>query len=258
MELTTGQITAWLGQFLWPMFRIGALLMVMPLVGSMLVPMRVRLVLTFSITFLIAPLLPAMPVVEPLSGDSFRILLQQLLIGFMGGMLLHVYYVIFATTGQMVSLQMGLGMAMMYDPVNGVSIPIIGQVFQVLTSLMFLAMNGHLVAINVLIHSFDTLPIAPISTDMLDLDTLTRQISWATGAALIIALPAITSMLLVTIAFGVMNRAAPQLNVFSLGFPMSMMAGVLVLMITVSGIAGLYLDLTGEALEALDILLRGG
>ncbi|WP_211827103.1 flagellar biosynthetic protein FliR [Kistimonas asteriae] len=258
MELTTAQITAWLGQFLWPLFRIGALLMVMPLIGSAMVPMRIRLVLALAISFLIAPLLPAMPMVDPLSGDSLLILLQQLLIGFMGGMLLHIYYAIFAMTGQMVSLQMGLGMAMMYDPINGVSIPIIGQVFQILTSLMFLAMNGHLVVINVLVHSFETLPVAPIGADMLDLNTLTRLMSWATGAALIIALPAITSMLLVNISFGVMNRAAPQLNVFSLGFPMSMMAGVLVLMITVSGIAGLYLELTGEALEALDVLLRGG
>lgn len=258
MELTTAQITAWLGQFLWPLFRIGALFMVMPLIGSVMVPMRIRLVLAFSITCLIAPLLPSMPLMEPLSNDSLLVLLQQLLIGFMGGMLLHVYYAIFAMTGQIVSMQMGLGMAMMYDPLNGVSIPIIGQVFQILTSLMFLALNGHLVVINVLVHSFETLPIAPITSDTLDLNILTLQMSWASGAALVIALPAITSMLLVTISFGVMNRAAPQMNIFSLGFPMTMMGGVLVLMITISGIAHLYLELTNDALKALDVLLRGG
>ncbi|MCK5893261.1 MAG: flagellar biosynthetic protein FliR [Endozoicomonadaceae bacterium] len=258
MELTTPQITAWIGQFLWPLFRIGALFMIMPLFGSIMVPMQVRLVLALSITALIAPLLASMPQVEPLSGDSLLILLQQLLIGFIGGMLLHIYYTIFAMTGQIISMQMGLGMAMMYDPLNGISIPIIGQAFQILTSLMFLAMNGHLIVVNILVHSFETIPIAPITPDTLDLHTLTLQLSWATGAALVIALPAITSMLLVTIAFGVMNRAAPQLNIFSLGFPMTMLGGIIVLMITISGISHLYLDLANEALESLDVLFRGG
>ena len=258
MELTTAQLTAWIGQLLWPLFRVAGLLMTMPIIGSAMVPAQFRLLLALVITFLIAPLLPAMPVVEPLSADSLRITLQQILIGGMGGLLLHVYLAIFAMAGQMVSLQMGLGMAMMYDPVNGVSIPIIAQIYQVMATLMFLAVDGHLVVINVLANSFTAIPIAPVTSTTLDLHTLTLQVSWALGAAILIALPAITTMLLVNIAFGVMNRAAPQLNVFSLGFPMSMMAGLVVLAVSVSGLPGLFTELTNQALSKLSELIAYG
>ena len=258
MELTTAQLTAWIGQLLWPLFRVAGLLMTMPIIGSAMVPAQIRLLLALVITFLVAPLLPPMPVVEPLSADSLRITLQQILIGGMGGLLLHIYLAIFAMAGQMVSLQMGLGMAMMYDPVNGVSIPIIAQIYQVMATLMFLAVDGHLVVINVLVNSFTAIPIAPVTGATIDFHTLTLQVSWALGAAILIALPAITTMLLVNIAFGVMNRAAPQLNVFSLGFPMSMMAGLVVLAVSVSGLPGLFTELTNQALSKLSEMIAHG
>ncbi|WP_281648647.1 flagellar biosynthetic protein FliR [Parendozoicomonas sp. Alg238-R29] len=258
MELTTAQLTGWIGQFIWPLFRVVGLLMTMPIIGSALVPAQVRLLLAVAITLLIAPLLPTMPVVEPLSPESLRITLQQIFIGGMGGLLLHVYFSIFAVAGQMVSLQMGLGMAMMYDPVNGVNIPIIAQLYQIMATLMFLAVDGHLIVINVLANSFTALPIGPVTSTTLDLHTLTVQVSWALGAAILIALPAITTMLLVNIAFGVMNRAAPQLNVFSLGFPMSMMAGLIVLAVSVSGLPGLFTELTNQALSKLSVMIAYG
>ncbi|MTI13253.1 flagellar biosynthetic protein FliR [Sansalvadorimonas verongulae] len=258
MELSTAQLTGWVGQLLWPLFRVAGLLMTMPIIGSAMVPAQIRLLLALAVTFLIAPLLPPMPAVEPFSPESLRITLQQIFIGGMGGLLLHVFLAIFAMAGQMVSLQMGLGMAMMFDPVNGVSIPIIAQIYQVMATLMFLALDGHLVVINVLATSFTALPIGPVTSTTIDLHTLTLQVSWALGAAILIALPAITTMLLVNIAFGVMNRAAPQLNVFSLGFPMSMMAGLVVLAVSVSGLPGLFTELTNEALSKLTVMIADG
>ncbi|CAM3445057.1 flagellar biosynthetic protein FliR [Parendozoicomonas haliclonae] len=251
MDLSTAQLTGWMGQLLWPLFRVAGLLLTMPIIGSAMVPAQIRLVLALVITLIIVPLLPAMPAVEPLSTESLRITLQQILIGGMGGLLLHIYFAIFAMAGQMVSLQMGLGMAMMYDPVNGVSIPIIAQIYQVMATLMFLAIDGHLVVINILVSSFTAIPVGMVTADTLDLNTLTLQVGWALGAALLIALPAITTMLLVNIAFGVMNRAAPQLNVFSLGFPMSMMAGLIVLAVSISGMPGLFTSITEQALALL-------
>ena len=257
MDLSSAQLTAWTGQFLWPLFRVAGLMMTMPIIGSPMVPAQIRLLLALAITLLIAPLLPAMPEVDPLSAESLRITLQQIMIGGMGGLLLHVYFSVFTMAGQMVSLQMGLGMAMMFDPVNGVSIPIIAQIYQVMATLMFLAVDGHLIVFNVLAASFTAVPIGPVTTTTIDLHTLITQVSWALGAAMLIALPAITTMLLVNIAFGVMNRAAPQLNVFSLGFPMSMMAGLIVLAVSISGLPGLFTDITDHTLSALtDMIAR--
>lgn len=255
MELSTAQLTGWLGQLLWPLFRIAGLLMTMPLIGSTVVAARIRLMLAVMVTFLIAPLLPDMPDVEPLSSEGLEITLQQIFIGGMGGLLLHIYFVIFTMAGQIVSQQMGLGMAMMLDPVNGISIPITAQIYQIMASLMFLAVDGHLVVFHILISSFSAIPVGAINATTLDLHNLTLQTGWAFGAALLIALPAVTTMLLVNIAFGVMNRAAPQLNVFSLGFPMSMMAGLIVLSVSVSGMPALFTELTHQALTLLSDMI---
>lgn len=250
-ELSTAQLTAWVGQFLWPLFRITALLMFMPLIGAASVPARVRLALALALTMLIAPMITSVPAVEPLSSEALAITAHELAIGITGALLLNIYMAIFTSAGQMMSMQMGLGMAVMVDPVNGVSTPILGQFYQLMSYLMFLGLNGHLVVLELLIESFEFLPISG-SLQLKDILTeLIKLGSWMFASALLISIPAITAMLIVNLTFGVMNRAAPQLNIFSLGFPMSMVCGLLVLMLSVSNVSGVFLSLTEQILALL-------
>lgn len=250
-SVTTAELTAWLGQYLWPLFRISALLMFMPLIGAASVPMRIRLVLSLALAYLVAPIIPAIPVVEALSPEGLSITLHELAIGITGALLLHIFMAIFTSAGQMLSMQMGLGMAVMMDPVNGVSIPILGQFYQLMSFLMFLGLNGHLVVIELLIGSFEFLPISG-SLNFLDtLNELTRLVAWMFSSALLIALPAITAMLIVNFTFGVMNRTAPQLNLFSLGFPMAMVCGLISLLFSVSSTSTLFVDLTEQCMSLL-------
>ncbi|OAN16697.1 flagellar biosynthetic protein FliR [Photobacterium jeanii] len=250
LELSAAQLTALIGQIWWPFFRISAALMLMPIFGGSQIPARVRVGLALIISVLAAPLMPAMPEVDPLSIDALLLAGQQMIIGAMLALLLDLLFAVFTTMGQILSMQMGLGMAMMNDPINGVSIPAIGKYYQLYALLLFLALDGHLVALDVLVQSFNIWPVGDWLSQTA-LHTIVLRFGWMMAAALLLSLPAVCAMLLVNGAFGMMNRAAPQLNVFALGFPMTMLLGLICLLITTSGIPENFTRLCSETLSLM-------
>ncbi|MGF1769142.1 flagellar biosynthetic protein FliR [Enterovibrio makurazakiensis] len=249
-ELTAAQVTAWFGQIWWPFLRIGSFMMLVPIFGGANMPAQVRVGLTMMICIIAAPLMPPMPEVDPLSLDAILIAGREILIGGILALLIELLFSIFMTLGQILSTQMGLGMAMMNDPINGVSIAAIGKYYQLYAVLLFLALNGHLVALEIVVQSFNTWQVGDFPSQHV-LDTVITQFNWMIGAALLLSLPAVVAMLLVNIAFGVMNRAAPQLNVFALGFPMTMLLGLMCLFLTLSGIPDNFARLCGEILTLM-------
>ncbi|WP_257275748.1 flagellar biosynthetic protein FliR [Endozoicomonas sp. SESOKO4] len=252
---TFSEVVGLIGQYLWPFFRIGALFLAMPIISSQVVAPRIRVILAMGITIIVAPMLPAVPAVEPLSGAALLITAQQLAVGLLMAMVLQIYFAIFTSAGQMLSLQMGLGMAVMFDPMNGAQIPVISQVFQLLSFLMFLAVDGHLVVISIVVESFNTIPIAPFSVSQLDIHQMPAMGGWMFASALLMVLPAIVALLIVTFTFGVMNRSAPQFNIFSLGFPLTMLAGIFILMLISSTLNGVFTRLTQTVLAILRSLV---
>ena len=143
---------------------------------------------------------------------------EQILIGVMLGFVLQLFFQVFIVSGQLLAMQMGLGFASMIDPANGVSVPVIGQFFNMLVILLFFAMNGHLVVLEILTESFVTLPIGGWLVGTNHFWEVAGKLGWVLGAGLLLVLPAITALLVVNLAFGLMTRAAPQLNIFSIGF----------------------------------------
>ena len=182
LELSSAQIAGWISNFLLPLFRIAAVLMVMPIIGTQLVPQRVRLYMSLAITVLLVPVLPDMPQVDALSLRSMLLIAEQVLIGAMLGFSLQLFFHIFVFAGQLVSMQMGLGFASMMDPATGVSVPVLGQFLLMLVSLLFLAMNGHLVVFDVLAESFVTLPVGQ-SLNIDHFAIVAGRLSWVIGAA---------------------------------------------------------------------------
>ena len=250
LELSNAQIGGWVGQFLLPLFRIAALLMSMPIIGTQLVPMRVRLYLTLAIAVVLVPGLPPVPVVEALSGQAMLLIAEQILIGAMFGFVLQLFFQVFIVSGQLLAMQMGLGFASMVDPTNGVSVPVIGQFFNMLVVLLFLAMNGHLVVLEILSESFVTLPIGGGLTTN-HFWEVAGKLGWVLGAGLLMVLPAITALLVVNLAFGLMTRAAPQLNIFSIGFPLTLVLGLIIVWIGMADILAQYQTFATEALQML-------
>ena len=127
LELSNEQIGAWVGSFLLPLFRIASLLMVMPIIGTQLVPVRVRLYLAMAIALVLVPTLPPMPVIDALTVRSLMLIAQEVLIGVMLGFTLQLFFHLFSVAGQIIAVQMGLGFASMIDPANGVSVPVLAQ-----------------------------------------------------------------------------------------------------------------------------------
>lgn len=230
LELSDAQISSWVGQFLLPLFRIAAMLMVMPIIGTQLVPTRVRLYLALAITIVLVPVLPPMPQVDALNLRSLLLILEQVLIGAMFGFILQLFFHLFAVAGQIIAMQMGLGFASPWcNLTNGVSVPVLGQFMLMLVTLLFLAINGHLVALEILAESFVTLPYGQ-GFMVNHYWTLAGKLSWVIGAGLLLTLPAVTALLVINLAFGVMTRAAPQLNIFSIGFPLTLALGLVILL----------------------------
>jgi flagellar biosynthetic protein FliR len=257
MLITFAELSSWIGQLWWPFFRVGAAFLSMPFFGDALIPIWVRSLLALTIVVVTAPLMPTMPAVDLFSMTSLFLAFEQALWGLFFGLILHLFFSIFTTLGQIVSMQMGLGMAMMNDPVNGMSVAILGRIFLLLCTLLFLALEGHLLVIDILIQSFVVWPVGSgLSTT--SLEAVVSLFGWMFASALALALPAIVSMLLANISFGVMNRAAPSLNVYALGFPMTMLLGLFSILLTVSGVPSRYNILVHQALQHMSSFVVGG
>ncbi|MGP8305846.1 flagellar biosynthetic protein FliR [Vibrio sp. YIC-376] len=256
MEITFADISRILGQFWWPFFRVSAVFISMPFFGDALIPVWIRTLLALSIVVISAPLMPAMPAVELFSLTSLLLAFEQAIWGLFFGLILHMLFTIFTMLGQIVSLQMGLGMAMMNDPVNGMSVAILGRIFLIFSTLLFLALEGHLLIIDIVIQSFELWPVGS-GFSAISLDGIISVFGWMFASSLALALPAIVSMLLANISFGVMNRAAPSLNVYALGFPMTMLLGLVAVLISISGVPTRYTALVHDALSFLSKYLLG-
>ena len=230
----------WVARYIYPFARITGLLMVMPLLGTRMVSQRIRIILALFITLVVTPVLPPMPLFDGLSVASFIVILQQLLIGIVLGFVVEVLNQVFVIAGQLIAMQTGLGIATTVDPGQGASVVVVSQWFLFMVSLVFLSLNGHLVLIEILIESFRTLPVGFSSFSSEQLGLLVEWTGWMFAAAVVIALPAMTALLVVNLAFGVMTRAAPRLNIFALGFPVTMIVGLFIIWLNISDMAAGY------------------
>ena len=229
MNITDSEIWQFVGQYVWPLFRIASFFMAVPVLGSKLINARARLALAVAITIIIAPLLPPMPVVDPVSIQGMLIILQQVIIGVSMGFILQVVMQLFVLAGQFIAMKMGLGFASMNDPSNGVSVTVISQFYLMMATLLFLSFNAHLLIIDLIVESFRTVPIGGDGFGLQQFFDIASLGSWMFAGALVIALPLLTSLLVVNLTFGVMSRAAPQMNVFAVGFPITLVFGLILI-----------------------------
>ena len=229
IALTTGQLEAYVAQGFFPFARIGACLMVAPMFGARFVPVRMRVLLAVALTALVAPLTPSTGI-APFSPQGFVVVVQQLLIGVALGFAMQVVFDALGLAGQLLANSMGLSFAFNVDPLRGSSTAALGQLYIILATLTFLALGGHLALLEVLVQGFTTMPIG---TEGLGREGLWNLVLWGGqlfAGAIAIALPGVTALLIVNLAFGVVSRAAPSLNLFAVGFPISLVVGLLVVL----------------------------
>lgn len=260
VELDAAVISGWVSRYVWPFARISGFLMVITLIGTRLVPQRVRLVLALLVTWVLVPILPPMPIIEGLNLESWLITAQQFFIGALLGLVVNLLAQVFILAGQLMAMQTGLGMAIIVDPSNGVSVAVVAQWFLMMVNILFITLNGHLVLIEVLADSFFSMPIVSLNEQgaFFSSNALWRMATWGNwmfAAAIVIALPVLTALLIVNFTFGVMTRSAPQLNIFALGFPFTMLVGLIIIWISIARVAEGYQTLMLETFYFLRSLI---
>lgn len=232
MELLQARIVEGFYELLWPMIRISALLLVVPVLSLQAVNLRLRVLFALVLTLTVYPLMQ-WPAIDPLSADGLFELVNQVLIGALMGLILQFVTATILVAGQAMSNSIGLAMANMIDPNLG-NVSVLSQFLVVVSTLLFLGLGGHILVIMILLASFETLPIG---TSMLQADAFGNVIAWSGimfAGALMIALPVMATLLLIQVGLGVVTRAAPSLNIFAVGFPALLLVGFATLITSMS------------------------
>ncbi len=255
MNFTEAQLLNTMAMLTFPLMRISAMFVSMPVLSVHAMPARIRVILSGVISFLIMPLLPPLPQIEMMNYAGFMIGIQQVAIGLTTGFILQMVFAAIIFAGQGIAYGMGLGFASMVDPQNGQQVPVISQLYMISATLLFLSLDGHLLLIKLLVDSFISLPIGQI----FDLNDVWSILSWSSrifSDGLLLSMPVIISLLLVNVVFGVASKSAPQLQIFSVGFPITLMLGILLMWATLPDILELLPNMFNDAFDLLKQLLR--
>jgi flagellar biosynthetic protein FliR len=225
------QLYGWINAFLWPFFRIAGLLGTAPLLGESSIPVRLKVGFAALVAVAIAPALGPLPQVPTGSFAGLMIAVQQVLIGTAMGLVMRIVFAAVQTAGEFIGLQMGLSFASFFDPATGANTAVLARIMNIVAMLVFLALNGHLVMLGGLVHTFDVLPIQIGGLDSNGWGVLLEWSSQVMVSGMLLALPLIIVLLTINLALGILNRTAQQLSVFAVGFPISLMTGLVLLTI---------------------------
>ncbi len=256
ISFTDAQLNAWLISLIWPLTRILGLIMVTPVFGHRAVPARVKIGLGVFIALIVSPALPPMPDVGLGSWYGLLILVQQFLIGVAIGFVMRVVFAAVEAAGEIVGLQMGLGFASFFDPQSAGQTLVLARFFNLLAVLVFLAVNGHLLLLGILTESFQTLPISAQPVSAAGFRNVAAFGSTVFAVGLQLALPLIAILLMTNLALGILTRSAPQLNIFAIGFPITLGVGLIVLDLTLPYFAPQFERMIQHGLEASTTVVR--
>ncbi len=217
---------------IWPMLRLSAFLAFTSIFSARAVNMRIRISLAFAMSFFVTQYIE-IPKIDPVTADGLMEIFRQILIGVSMGLVFQVATAAMVVAGQAISGSMGLSMANMVDPNMG-NVPVLSQFFNIMGTLVFLGMGGHLIVFGLVIESFKLLPIgqAFFSQDMLG-----KMINWSSMmflGALLIALPVMMTLLFINVGLGFVARAAPSLNIFTVGFPALILTGFVIMIFSMT------------------------
>jgi flagellar biosynthesis protein FliR len=253
--LNAADVSMWVGRLWWPMLRVGGFALTAPALSETVVPGLVKIVMSVSLAFLMAPLAPVPADLSIFSATGLAAALQELLIGVAIGMVVQLTFEALTFAGQTVSMTMGLGFATLVDPQRGANTTVLGQMFMIFGILTYLAVNGHLVLLGALAKSFQTLPIGLSHIDGNFALSVTLWGARVFESGLLIAMPAVIALVIVNLALGVVTRAAPQLNLFGIGFTITLLCGFFVLITGLDGIMSGISSLINSALMAVTDLV---
>lgn len=256
LSVSSAQLDVWLALFVFPLSRILGLISMAPIFNNVGMPALTRLMVGLAVTFSLAPALPVLPVVAGGSWIGLAMVAEQTLIGILMGMALRIAFAAVDVAGELIGLQMGLSFAVAFDPINGGSTPVIAEFLGLFTSLIFLAMNGHLLALTVLAESFTLLPVTTEPFQAIALSNVVAFGATLFSTGVLLALPLITALLVTNLALGVLARIAQQLNLFAIGFPVTLGLGFVVLLMSLPYIGSALEGIFTQGFNTMELVLR--
>ena len=251
------QIADLLMATLWALLRVSGLVLIAPILGAVFTPMRLRILIAAVIAVAMLPVIPAMPEFSPLSPQGILAVAKELSIGLAIGFVLKLAIEAAVFAGQVVSMGMGLSFAMVVDPQAG-STPLLGRLYIIVATLLLLASNAHLALIALLAESYTLLPLGEAGIGPGQARALVGFGSMMFVGAMHLALPAVIAILMVNVAFGVISRSAPTLNLFAVGFPITLLLGMILMVVSVRTHGPIWDAQFEASLQMVARLLGGG
>jgi flagellar biosynthetic protein FliR len=255
VTLNAADVSMWVSKLWWPTLRVGGFVLAAPTLSDTVIPGRIKIIMSIALAFLLAPMVQIPQTLSIFSGAGLLAAVQELLIGVAIGMVVQLTFEALIFAGQTISLTMGLGFATLVDPQRGANTTVLGQMFMIFGVLTYLSINGHLVLLGALAESFQSLPIGGAHIDKNFLMSVALWGAHVFESGLLIALPAVIGLVIVNLALGVVTRAAPQLNLFGIGFTITLLCGFLVLTLGLDGIMYGISSLINSALAAVGELV---
>jgi flagellar biosynthesis protein FliR len=247
VTFTAAQLDVWLAGLFLPFVRILGLFTAAPLLSNRSIPVRARVGAAAAIAFVVAPLVEVPAGLTLGSATGLGLVIQQLAIGLSLGFAARLLFAVFEVAGEVIGLQMGLSFAGFFNPQGGTQTAV-GTWVNALAILLFLSLNGHLILIDALVATFKSMPISAEPFEALARLRLERLGGDVFRLALVLALPAVLLMLFINLVLGFASRVAPQISIFAVGFPITVLAGLLLL-------AASSRHVLGPMLEGLDVFL---
>lgn len=249
ISFSLDDLYVWINTAFWPFVRLLALITTAPVLGESSIPARVKVGLAALTALAIAPALPPAPSISPASYIGLWTTVQQVLIGLSMGLCMRVAFASVQTAGELIGLQMGLSFASFFDPATGANTTVLSRLMNMMAILVFLTLDGHLMLLQALFHSFAVLPAAPGALDAAGWQVMFHWSAQILAGGVLLALPLVMTLLCISLALGILNRTAQQLSVFAVGFPISLLVGMLLLAVVLPQTAPFLSRLFNTALQ---------
>jgi flagellar biosynthetic protein FliR len=258
ITLTDAQLDAWIAALVFPLARILGLVATAPLFNNAALPLRIKLITGLAIAIALAPALPAHAPIVTASWSGLLVLVQQSLIGIALGFTMRIAFAAVDVAGELIGMQMGLSFAVFYDPQNAAQSPVVAELAGLLALLIFLSLDGHLMVLALLAQSFTLLPIGPEPFAAAGWGAVARWGAMLFSAGILLSLPLIAALLITNIALGILTKAAPQLNLFAVGFPITLIAGFTVLALAMPYFAPALERILEQGYAAMGMVMGAG
>lgn len=251
LTIHASDLQQWIVQLLWPLTRVLACIAVVPLFSHPSIPNRIKLSIGFVITLAIVPSIQV-PAIEVMSWQGMLSLLAQMVIGISMGFVMRIMFTAVEMAGFMMGMSMGLGFASFYDPQAQGQTIAVAQFLTMLTLLIFMSLDGHLIVVAVMLQSFETMPIL-LDHWQLNSQSIAELGGHIFAQGLLLSLPVVASLLITNMALGILTKAAPQFNIFGIGFPITISVGMVM---TLLSLPSLINPVNRWLIEAQQLMLQ--